>query len=66
MAKHAENQGLKPPDDTSIVRDCWIDPIGIPAHGTLDVTVPVTITRRCHRTVFAHHGRQVATFHEPG
>ena len=47
MAKHAENQGLEPPEDTSIV--CGpLDSLyrhTIPTHTTSDVTVPVIVAR---------------------
>ena len=65
MAKHAENQGLKPPEDTSIVRDYSIERTGAPTHNTLDVVVLVPVTCRSHRTVITHHGHQITSLHEP-
>ena len=65
MAKHAESQGLKPPEDESIVCSSCIVCIGTTTHVTTDVAVPVIVTRRGYRTVITNYGHQVTTFHEP-
>lgn len=64
MAKHAENQGLKPPEDTSIVGDHSIYHMSTPTHGALDVPIPVIVTHRSHRTLITDHGHHVSAFHE--
>lgn len=48
MAKHAEDQGLKPPEDTSIVRGPSNYHIGIPTHVVSGVVVPLIVTHRSH------------------
>ena len=65
MAKHAEDQGLKPPEDTSIVRGHSVYRINTPIHITSDVVVLIIATCRSYRTVITDHCHQVTTFHEP-